>query len=738
MPDTAFHDIFCIYHPADIVFVRRLAAQMRASGIDCWFDDGDFGKLSAESGQLKAGILRAYTVAIVLSPDSAESQLCNELIQHAISHSKRIVTLIRDDKIGVEVHPAIPGNPYLFFREQDDLVERIEQLRSHLRVDDDLRLHTELLVAADRWRSSGRKGEDLLPAGRWDEARRWLARANRREPKPSQLQVEYIHSSRRGREPRKRARTLALVLTALILIGAGAFLLQLLGAAISSGQAAAVQTQAAQTQAAQYAAEASAASEGALGLIDQIAATSARVSESLGATATAATATAQAAQVTAQARATIARATQAHLPMRPDDGRRLLRAARQDFADGNTDLALALAWEAKEFLDDASSAHRLLREIADSLGALALDDELLLQARPGGGELGAARTGEILPEALPNTRLAGNRLLLVEPGGISLRHPDSGEAVLQLPTGLVASSDELVAHYDGEGVRIYNLESGDEIHGWQAPLGDLRALWLAGDGRLVAARGRRLWLLTIETASPAPLGLGEAGWAHDVVFDADDQHFLSLHDELALLWDGRDGSALGAFPLGSAGGAGIQAAFHNDALLFFAPFESGLATLTRLSLADYRLERWALVDVAAGTLSRDGTLAVAQIDGDIEIIDARDGSLQRRITGIGEPADKLSIMPEAGFVLAAFGDELTIWHIESGELEARFPQLLPIVDFSGGSDAKQILTRDADDVLRLWQLESAESLLERIEKQFQPRELTCAERERHNARPLCL
>ena len=718
MPDSAYHDIFCIYHPADIVFVRRLAAQMRASDIDCWFDDGDFGKLSADSQQLKTSLLRAYTVAIVLSPDSAESQLCNELIQHAVSHSKRIVTLIRDDDIGVEVHPAIPANPFLFFREQDDLVERIEQLRPHLRVDEDLRLHTELLVAADRWRAEGRKRDDLLPPPRWDEARRWLAGANRREPKPSQLQVEYIHSSRRGRGKPGKARNLALALAALVIIAAGAFLAQLVSAALSSRQAEAVRAQATATHAAQIAADATAASEGALGFIDRIAATSARVSESLGATAAAATAAAIEARATAQARATIARATQAHLPMRHADGLRLLRAANQEMRAGNTDLALALAWQAKEHLREPGSAHRLLRQIADSLGA--------------------AQTGLLLESAMPGSRLAGDKLLLVDEAGLRLQDPASRETILRLPDGLAVSAGGYLAYYDGAMASLRALDSGEEVRAWPAPLGDLRALWLSADGALVAAGSGRLWLLTDDSESPVPLGLGGAGKAHDVVFAADGRQFLSLHDELALLWDAGEGSAVGALPLGAAGGAGTQAAFQDEALVFFAQLEDGLAALSRLSLADYAPQRWTFVDVAVGALSADGAvLALAKTTGEIAIIDARDGSEIQRMSG-DAPAHKLSILPVAGFALAAVGSDLLIWHIDSGELEARLRHERPLVDFSASADARQVLTLDADDALRLWQLESAESLLARIESQYSPRDLTCAERERHTARPLCL
>lgn len=731
MDDIAYHDIFCIYHPADIVFVRRLVAQMRASGINCWFDDSDFGKLAAESAQLKAGILQAYTVAIVLSQSSAESQLCNELIQHAVSHSKRIITLIHNDDISVEVHPAIVNNTYLFFREQDDLVERIEQLRPHLEVDDDLRLHTELLVAAERWRSSGRNSEHLLPAQSWEEARRWLAGANKRQPKPSQLQVEFIHSSRRKRSSEIRSRTalrarsLILAVGLLILVAVGAFLLQIGARALSSRQADAAQTQAAQTQ---IALAATAANQGAVGLIDQLAATSVRISESVGATASAATVVAIEAQATAQARATAARATQAHLPMRSSDGRRLLDAARQKLTAGETELALALVWEARSALDDPGSAHRLLRLIADEL------------ATESGGEtpLTEAQIGRDLPGALPGTTIATGSLLLVHKAGAQLRQVDDNAPDQELPRGLWASAGKFLALHDGEVATIHAADTGEEIRSWSAPLANLRAIYLAADGSaLVAVDDRIMWLLNADISEPHALGVGDAGMARDVLFAADGRRFVSLHAEVALLWDAQDGATLVAFPLGAA--ADAQAAFHDDALVFFVPLEEELAMLTRLSLDDYTAQRHLLVDVSLGALAADGaSLALAQSDGSIVILDTTDGELLRRMTGETLEARKLAALPGAGRLLAAAGNELLLWHSASGELEARFSHALPIVDFSYSPDATRFVTRDTDDDFRLWALESIDSLLERIESEYQPRPLTCAEREQYNARPLCL
>lgn len=733
MDDIGYHDIFCIYHPADIVFVRRLAAQMRASGIDCWFDDSDFGKLSAESAQLKAGILQAYTVAIVLSQSSAESQLCNELIQHAVSHSKRIVTLIRDEEISVEVHPAIVNNTYLFFREQDDLVERIEQLRPHLEVDEDHRLHTELLVAAERWRSSGRKHEHLLPAERWEEARRWLAGANKRQPKPSQLQVEFIHSSRRARgsgiasRTGSRARRLILAFAALIGVAFGAFLLQFLAGAISAGQADAAQTQAAQTQIAIAGAAATAASEGAVGLIDQLAATSARISESVGATASAATAAGIAAQATAESRATAARATQAHLPMRSSDGMRLLEAARQALQTGDTALALALTWEARSALDDLGSAHRLLRLIAAELATENSEESALSEAQ----------IGRVLPDASPGTAIAGSSLLLVKRDSLQLQPRDDAASQVDLPAGLWAIAGEYLAGHDGETATIYATESGAEISSWVAPLDNLQAIFPAADGSALASVDEKnLWLLNGEFAEPRALGVGDAGPARNVVFAADGRRFLSLHAEVALLWDAEDGSSLAAFPLGAA--ADVQAALHDEALVFFVPLDDGLALLTRLSLDDYAAQRQVLVDVRLGALAADGaSLALALADGSITIFDTFDGT-RRRMAGESLAAQKLAILPEAGRLLAAAGGDLLLWHSASGELEARFSHSSPVADFSHSPDATRFLTRDADGIFRLWQLESIDSLLERIESDYEPRPLTCAEREQFNARPLCL
>lgn len=391
--NDSYFDITFIYHPSDIEQVERMAAQLRATGVNADLNEGEFARTADGRNQLKASILRSYTVAFVMSPDSAESQLCNELLQYAVGKNKRLATLILNDDIAVEVHPAIAQNPYVFFREDDDLAARVEELRAYLTTDDSLKLHTELLTLAETWRDRGRPPDLLLPPPRLEEAREWLATAPARHPKPSALQLEYVHSSRRQPPRRERAQPLRLALIVIIALALGAalLLLQRAVAGWQEGREAGASTLAARTQEALTIAGATAAGDSAVGLIDQVAATGAVVRTAVAqvATAEAVTATAEA-EVTSTVRALAAiRSRQLHATevaeLEKDEvASRLAQAGEDALERGDVELALALAWEAKDGLDNPRRAHRLLRRAAATGRALTVEDVALLKIHPAG------------------------------------------------------------------------------------------------------------------------------------------------------------------------------------------------------------------------------------------------------------------------------------------------------------------------------------------------------------------
>ena len=523
-----FFDIFFIYHPDDIAVVRRIAAQLTALGSSCRFDDQEFSAGALDISLLKADVLRSHAVGFVLSPVSAASQLCNELVQYAVTNSKRIVSLILDDDIEVEVHPAIADHPYVFFRQKDHLADRVEEMRHYMAVDYEVRLHTELLVAADRWQRRGRRPSQLLPPERIIEARQWLANDTLRTVKPSPLLVEYIHSSRRQRAPIRPAfpfARLSLALLLVIFLIAGFFALRAALDANAAAQAAAALTSAKRAQLALTAAAATAASDSAVGLVDELAATSQSLAISVRQTAQAeAAAATQAAYATgtAQASATHARATEVYHLARDADAIRLVRAAEAALQAGDSELALALAWTAKDALEDPRSAYRVLRRAVASGGGLRLDDVALLALPPDGGGFaivprsadklqifdGATWTLKhtVAAGAAPITALAyspdGRRLATGSAAGeVVIRAAQSGAAIQRLQrhqaavTALAFSpaGDTLYSAGAEPLLVAWDSERGQELAYLAAQAEDARSiseLLATADGGRIIARAR--------------------------------------------------------------------------------------------------------------------------------------------------------------------------------------------------------------------------------------------------------
>ena len=562
--NDSYHDITFIYHPADIQRTRRIAAQLRATGIKGCLNEDEFGKSAAGAQRLKEDVLRAYTVAFVMSPDAAESQLCNELLQYAVSNGKRLVTLILEEDIEVEVHPSIAQNPYVFFREMDDLAARVDELRAYLPADDNLRLHTELLVRAHNWRKRGRPPDLLLASDRLDEARKWLATAAARHPKPSALQLEYIHSSRRQLPRRARSAPRPIVLGFLLIVALGAvlFLLQQAVAGWQSGQVAGGLTNEAQAQAAFAAAEATAANDSAVGLIDQVAATSAGVRAAVAwkATAESATTTAvarvtQTAQTQTDIRATRTRAAEIAELERDEVARRLVEAGDEALARGEIELALALAWEAKDGLENPQSAYRLLRRAASAGSTMTMNDTALVRLHPAGDRIAVApRDGDKLQLfdgkswmlinefADHEGRIAiitysrdGERLISASyDGEIIIRDGSSGALKLRLQahdgavTALAVGPADKRLYSAGSGplLAAWDIESGEELAAYSVDEGEMEIIdlivtgdservigWSEADGRTTMAQwaAETLALVTSDSAGRVYRGYDDSG-----------------------------------------------------------------------------------------------------------------------------------------------------------------------------------------------------------------------------------
>lgn len=765
--NDSFYDIFFIFHPVDIEVVRRVAAQASATGVNCRFDEDEFGKTDAGVKTLQGGILRSYTVAFALSPASAESQLCNALLQYAVGNGKRVLTLILDDDIDVEVHPSIAQNPYVFLRAGDDLGARVEELRAYLPADDNLKLHTELLVLANIWRDRGRPPDLLLPPDRLEEARGWLATASARHPKPSPLQVEFIHTSRRG-PPKRRppaARRVALALALLIALGAG---LLLLARVVGTAQFTGALTSEAQTQAATV------ASEGALGLIDNVAATSVSLRAAAARTATAESiSVTAAAQVTATAqaqvdmRATDMRATQVAQLERDEVARRLVLAGEEALAQGDVEKALALAWEAKDGLDDPGAAYRLLRRAAAAKPAQRLDAFYTLRFQPGGARFALvpqtydglkiydARTGTLLQELTdhehPITAMEYSRdgrylVTAASDGEIIIRDSNTGAIQHRLSahqdavTSIAAfpHSDRLVSagrlpHLalwdlnDGEKLAEFALEDAPQrqFGGLLVSADEARVIGLSSDGGnwiTVQWSADALELLPAESDERDYRGYdrqGQIGYTGGRSFpaypgdpNAGDVQFwdLGTGELIARLNDGFNWSLLS--------GGDLTAAI--DELLFISFQEESALLVIRTDA----IGQWAaLVDIGSGRLLRrieneiaaslktaellsDGSVLSATEDDRVILWSSADGSLIREIANAPEGIEQLRLSPAGDLIFARTNDGAA--HLRPFRDAAAEP-LLMLTDAMPGttiSPSGAALLHVEDDGIRLKDVDS--------------------------------
>jgi len=779
--NDSFYDIFFIFHPANIDQVGRIAAQIRATGINAYFNEDEFGKTADGIIQLKSDALRAYTVAFVMSPDSAESQLCNELLQYAVSKGKRLLTLILDDDIEVEVHPSIAQNPYVFFREDDDLVARVDELRAYLTADHHLKLHTELLVLAETWRDRGRPPDLLLPPDRLEEARGWLAAAPARHPKPSALQLEYVHSSRRQppRRGRARPRHIALGIIAVIALGAGLLLLQRVVAGWQAGQAAGSLTKETRTQVALAAAEATAASDSAVGLIDNVAATSAGVRRSLAQTATAESITAtavaritQTAQALTNIRATRMRATEIAELESDEVARRLVQAGEEALEQGNIDLALALAWEAKDGLDNPRGAYRLLRRAVSTRRAMSIDDVALLRMHPAGGVFALVPNSRDELHIYDGESRSRQYELTDHTGGIStliysvngerlISAADDGEIVIrEVLTGAVthrlnrhrgavtalalgpeggrlisAGSEPLLVAWDigsGEELAAYTADDSDwEIQELRVTADGERVIgWFETDGRTVMAQWRTdtLELLTSDSdgrvyrgadgqgrigysgGSSLPAYPGDSNTGDLILWD------LTSGGQQARLTDGFNWSFL----------SGDSLAAGTDDLLFVSFFEDRALVVVDNSETGKRAN---LIDVDDGRLLRSFAGEIVAVLKSGEFIDAetvlsatsdnrallwssRDGSVIREIGRAPQAIEGLQVSPAANLLIARTADGVShLWQFKdtAGEAPLMLSNALLGTSISPGGGAILLVE---DERVSLREVDSGEALVQ--------------------------
>jgi tetratricopeptide (TPR) repeat protein len=195
--DRIDHDVFISYSRRDSEFARCLLEALKGENRDTWVDWQSIQAAEDFWQAIVTGIEAANSFIFVISPDSIASQYCNQEVDHAVLHKKRLIPVVCRSVSPETVHSALRSLDWIFFRDGEfdsafaRLVKAIDTDPLHTRS------HTRLLVKAIEWDKRGRDDSFLLRKSDLTEAETWLAASAEKEPIPTDLQRDYITTSRR-------------------------------------------------------------------------------------------------------------------------------------------------------------------------------------------------------------------------------------------------------------------------------------------------------------------------------------------------------------------------------------------------------------------------------------------------------------------------------------------------------------------------------------------------------------
>jgi WD40 repeat protein len=134
-----------------------------------------------------------------------------------VEHHKRLVPLVYRQVEAQTVPETLADLQWILFREQDDFEASVQTLIKALDTDLEwVKAHTRLLTRTLEWDRKARDKSLLLRGSDLKNAEEWLAISGDKEPKPTDLQGQYILASRQGERKRQRF-TLSAVTAGLVI-----------------------------------------------------------------------------------------------------------------------------------------------------------------------------------------------------------------------------------------------------------------------------------------------------------------------------------------------------------------------------------------------------------------------------------------------------------------------------------------------------------------------------------------
>jgi len=194
--------VFLAHAEEDSQVMDKIRKSLWRECFTVWTNKTDIQTGEAFEDAIERGIEQADNVVYLLSPDSLNSQYCQQELEYALLLNKRIIPILVRETPPERMPPVLRGLHYIDLtdnvREEDYQLDE-SQLLKILRQDAPYyNEHKSLLTKALKWERQHRNPSILLRGYNLDHAKAWLKEAkSRKQHLPTALQEELIAESLR-------------------------------------------------------------------------------------------------------------------------------------------------------------------------------------------------------------------------------------------------------------------------------------------------------------------------------------------------------------------------------------------------------------------------------------------------------------------------------------------------------------------------------------------------------------
>lgn len=190
--------LFISYSRKDTEFAQKLTESLTAQKMDLWVDWEDIPPTVDWMKEIEKGIEAADIFVFIVSPDSIRSKVCAEEVAHAVKNGKRIAPVVAREVDMAEIPNTLSHLNLIFFSHPQDKFETaFEKLMHAIQTDFDwVRTHARLQVRALEWGNNKKESSFLLRGNDLKDAEAQVLVNAEKSPTPTDLQHDYISTSR--------------------------------------------------------------------------------------------------------------------------------------------------------------------------------------------------------------------------------------------------------------------------------------------------------------------------------------------------------------------------------------------------------------------------------------------------------------------------------------------------------------------------------------------------------------